>query len=72
MIFGNYPCCNGELCLSMPEKTPTSAPENCPHCGKRVWHIFSRLEPMSYTEKDFLKSYEVDEITKAVTKRSAA
>ncbi len=67
MIMGEYPCCNGDLCLSMPERTPTAAPEACPHCGARVWHVFSRLEPVSYTEADFLTRYQINEETKAIT-----
>ena len=66
MIIGDYPCCDGELCLSMPERTPTAAPECCPHCGAKVWRYFSRIQTTSYTEKEFLEKYTVDEETKAI------
>lgn len=66
MIFGSYPCCDGDLCLSMPDRTPAWAPEDCPHCGARVWHRFSRVESMSWTEADFLAEHEVDQETKQI------
>lgn len=60
MIFGTYPCCDGSLCIAMPDKTPAYFPEDCPHCGAKVWHRLSRVESMSWTEADFLLEYEVD------------
>lgn len=69
MIFGSYPCCGGSLSLSMPERTPVYVPEDCPHCGAKVWHVLSRIEPVTYTEKDFLERYEVDTENKQVVKR---
>ena len=47
MMIGSYPCCEGDLWIPMPERTPAYAPEACPHCGAKVWHRFSRLEPKS-------------------------
>lgn len=69
MIFGVYPCCEGGLCLSLPESAPKMAKEDCPHCGARVWHLLSRLDPQSWTEADFLAEYEVDEETRSIKKR---
>lgn len=69
MIFGSYPCCDGSLTLSMPERTPAFAPEDCPHCGAKVWHVFSRLEPCTYTEEEFLKLYEIDHEQRKINKR---
>lgn len=66
MIFGSYPCCNGALCLAMPDKTPAYLPEDCPHCGAKVWHLLSRVAPMSYTEADFLAEFDVDEAAKTI------
>lgn len=67
MIFGDYPCCNGHLSLAMPAKTPAYVPEDCPHCGAKVWHRLSRVESMSWTETDFLAEYDVDAATRIVT-----
>ena len=50
MIFGEYPCCGGDLALSMPDKSPAYMPEDCPHCRAKVWHRLSRVE--SASEKD--------------------
>lgn len=66
-IFGTYPCCDGDLHLAMPKKSPAYFPEDCPHCGARVWHRLSRVESVSWTETDFLAEYDVDEETKSVT-----
>ncbi|HLY90847.1 MAG TPA: hypothetical protein VKQ27_17830 [Acetobacteraceae bacterium] len=71
MIFGEYPCCNGHLCLSMPEKTPAYFPENCPHCGAKVWHRLSRVESMSWTEEDFLNEHDVDTAARTITAKPA-
>lgn len=60
MILGSYPCCEGALCIAVPERTPAYQPEDCPHCGEKVWHMISRLTPTSWTEEDFLKEYTVD------------
>lgn len=72
MIFGDYPCCGGALCLTVPDKTPVFEREECPHCGAVVWHFLSRLDPVSYTEKEFLAQYDVDAATKKITKKARA
>lgn len=66
-MIGSYPCCDGDLWMAMPDKTPAYLPENCPHCGAKVWHRLSRLQSMSWTEADFLAEYEVDEEAGKVT-----
>lgn len=60
MIIGSYPCCDGDLHLSMPDKTPAYFAEECPHCSAKVWHRLSRVQSTSWTEADFLKEHEVD------------
>lgn len=70
-IWGDYPCCGGDLCLSLPDNAPGFAPEDCPHCGARVWHWFSRLNPESWTEADFLERYEVDPAERTVKRKGA-
>lgn len=72
MIFGSYPCCNEPLALALPSgkhKLPAYASETCPHCGATVWHKFSRWDPISWTEEDFLKEFEIDPETKMVKPR---
>lgn len=66
MMIGGYPCCNGSLWLPMPDKTPAYLPEDCPHCGAKVWHRFSRVDPMSWLEADFLAEFDVDMEKKSV------
>ena len=68
MMMGSYPCCNKPLFIPMPEKTPAYDLEEC-DCGKKVWHVFSKIEPMSYLEKDFLEKYDVDFENKIVNKK---
>lgn len=69
MIFGEYPCCDGELTLTIPAgaRLPRYFREECPHCGTPVWHKLSRFEPMSWTEADFLEEFDVDTETKQIT-----
>lgn len=67
MIFGTYPCCGGSLCHSMPDRSPAYLPEDCPHCGARVWHRFSRVQSTSWTEADFLTEHDVDMTARKVT-----
>lgn len=66
MIFGEYPCCDGSLSLGVPDKTPAYFSENCPHCGAKVWHRLSRVDPQSWTEADFLAEHEIDHETKQI------
>ena len=72
MIFGEYPCCNGSLFLHMPGRTPAYAPEDCPHCGARVWHEYLRAGPCSYVEADFLARFDVNDTTMQVIPKAAA
>lgn len=67
MMAGGYPCCDGPLLLAMPDRTPAYAEEECPHCGARVWHRFSRIDPMSFTESEFLARFAVDREVGTVT-----
>lgn len=73
MMIGEYPCCGGALFLMMPGSAPRGAAlpayraENCPHCGQRVWHRFSRFDPMSWTEADFLAEHVVDQEARRIT-----
>lgn len=60
MIFGEYPCCEGELTLAMPDQTPAYAREECPYCGTPVWHKFSRIQSTTWTEEEFLKTHDLD------------
>jgi hypothetical protein len=60
MIFGEYPCCEGPLAIAIPDKCPAFVQEECPHCGAKVWHRLSRIDPESYTEDEFFKVYKVD------------
>jgi hypothetical protein len=69
-MIGEYPCCGGSLFLNHPEdRMPSFAPEDCPHCGAKVWHQFSRIWPMSFTEADFLAEFEVDHEKHTIRRR---
>lgn len=56
----------------MPDKTPVYFPENCPHCGTKVWHRLSRVDPTTWTEADFFLEYMVDPVAKTIERRSQA
>jgi hypothetical protein len=71
MIFGDYPCCGGAFSTGVPDKTPAYFDEDCPHCGAHVWHRLSRVDPMSWTEADFLAKHEIDAEAKTIKARAA-
>lgn len=71
MIFGEYPCCNGDLYLSMPDDTPAFMREDCPHCGAKVWHLFSRLQSKTWDEASFLEEYDVDEEARTIKPKAS-
>lgn len=66
MVVGSYPCCDGPLALSVPDKCPAFIEEVCPHCGRTVWHRLSRIDPESWLEEDFLKVYSINRDTMIV------
>lgn len=68
MIMGEYPCCGGTLALVMGERSGY-APHDCEHCGAKVWTRFSRLNPETWTDADFRRTFEVDEVAKKITRR---
>lgn len=70
MIFGEYPCCNGALTLHTIASTVYER-ETCPHCSETVWHKLSKFDPTSWTEKDFLALFEIDETTKQVKEKES-
>lgn len=72
MIFGSYPCCDGDLSLGMPDRSGTYAREFCPHCATPVWHKFSRIQSCTWTEEEFLKLYEIDDETKQIREKNPA
>jgi hypothetical protein len=70
MILGEYPCCDGPLCIVLPDADlPVYSPEICPYCGVKVWHKFSRVDPESWTDDDFRKEFDVDEEKRHVLPR---
>lgn len=71
MIFGEYPCCDEPLSLSIPlgAKLPAYVRDECPKCGTACWHMLSRWNPTSWTEADFLVEHEVTENPRTVRKK---
>lgn len=67
-MLGEYPCCDGPLMIAVPDvDLPKFKPDTCEHCGAKIWHKFSRLDPVTWTEEDFLQEYDVNEETKKIT-----
>lgn len=62
MIFGDYPCCGGDLCFAAPERYGYWW-ETCPHCGAKVWHYFGGMiyGAESWTDTEFLAKHIVDD-----------
>lgn len=70
MIFGEYPCCDGDLVLSIPDvNLPKIDRQTCPHCAAVVWHIYSRVIPQTFTDAVFRQHYDIDESAMTITKK---
>lgn len=70
MILGTYPCCDGDLGFRLPDRTPVFVPEDCPHCGTKVWHKLSRLDPETWLEDAFHEDFIVDTDAKTIEPRN--
>lgn len=70
MVIGEYPCCGGPFSIAVPDKTPAYFSEDCPHCGAKVWHKLSRVDPESWTEKAFFAEHDVDFGAKIITPKA--
>ena len=71
MMLGSYPCCDGALMIALPDvDLPKFAPDICEHCGAKVWHRLSRVEPSTWTEAAFLAEFIVDETTRTIQPRT--
>ncbi len=66
MNIGSYPCCDGPLFLAIPEETPAYFKEDCPHCGKPVWHKLSRIDPTTWLAEEFYRLHDVDTETRSI------
>lgn len=71
MIIGSCPYegCDGPIFIPICDDPPMMERHLCDVCKRPVWTRHSRFDPWSMTEPDFLKEYDVDEATKAITKR---
>lgn len=68
MMMGEYPCCDQPLMIAIPDgDMPRFAPDECEHCGEKIWHKFSRIDPKTWTEEDFLEEFNVDHEMQQIT-----
>lgn len=75
MIFGDYPCCGEVLSISMTnpdgiDLAGKTVPHTCEHCGAKVWTRFSRINPKTWTDKEFREEFDVDDVAKAVKRKA--
>lgn len=70
MIIGECPYddCSEPLWIPLAEQCPTYEKHICERCKRVIWTYHSRVNPHSYTEKDFLGEYEVSLKDKSVKK----
>ena len=68
MIFGECPYdnCSELLWIPIAEKCPVYERHECEKCKRVIWTYHSRVDPHSYTEKDFYEDYTVNKKTKQV------
>ncbi len=53
-VIGSYPCCDGPLMIDEgPPPWPKIVFAFCEHCGTKVVHKLSKIDPMSWLENDF-------------------
>jgi hypothetical protein len=67
-----YTGCEGVFALAVPDRTPAYARLECDTCKRPVWYRFSRVDPMAWTEADFLAAHVVDPETKTITDKPMA
>lgn len=73
MIFGDCPYddgCDGTFAEPLPDKVPCFGRMTCETCGRSFWTRFSRVDSWSLTEIEFLAEYDVDALSKTITKRT--
>jgi hypothetical protein len=69
MIIGScaYEGCDEPLMINIPDiPMPAFFQHDCEGCGMTMWTKFSRVDPESYTEENFIKEYTIDEKTKQI------
>jgi len=67
MILGSYPCCGAPLMLELPDaQLPRFGRHECEECGTAIWTWITRINPMSWTEDEFLANFDVDPETKSI------
>jgi len=65
MNFGERPYddCDAFISVGVPDKTPAFTRFVCNECDRVVWYKLSRIDPVAYTESQFLRDFDVDEET---------
>lgn len=73
VMVGTSPCCGAPLLIALPPgPLPRFARDVCDSCGARLWHRFSRVNPETWTEEQFLVAFEVDDGAKTIKSRCSA
>lgn len=56
-----YPDCDSIAMVALPDgRLPKYTSVICSKCGRTVWHKFSRVDPQSWTVKEFFDTHDVD------------
>jgi len=67
-----YDGCGGDRWIAFDEeraRLPMFHKGTCDDCGKTVWTILRRWDPLEYTEQGFNEKYVVNEETKVISER---
>lgn len=74
MIIGSCPYkgCEGRVweACAPGDKCPCYQRHKCEECKRWIWTKHSRVDPCSWTERNFLKEYKVDKKTKQIELRN--
>ena len=61
MNIGQCPYdCGATIVMEVPAVTPVYTLTSCPNCLRLVWYRLSRIDPMAWTEEEFLLTHKVD------------
>lgn len=74
MIIGSCPYkgCDGRVWTSIPDDMPLPKYQRhkCEDCKRWMWTKHSRIDPCSWTERNFLKEYKVDKKMRQIELRN--
>lgn len=57
------------LMIAVPDRTPCYVEVACETCKRPVWYRLSRVDPIAWTEADFLAEHNIDREKNLITRK---